>query len=153
MTRNNDALARHQRRAVRLPIDLGKRPERQVVKRRELLQRIARTGDHRHAAIPQLDCGIGRNDIAKRRRPAFGLRRRRRELHNHGNQLLVDGVHLVDIDVRDFLVLGEIEACVVALITLPLAARRRRQTLSERKILMKRSTLSGTLGWRELDRW
>ena len=118
MARNDDALARDQRCSLRHLIDLGERPQGHVVKRRERQQRIARPGEHRHAAVPQLDRDIGRNNIAKRHRLAFCFRRRRRKLQNLGDQLLMDQVHLVDIDVRHVLLLREIEACIVTLITL-----------------------------------
>ena len=101
-----------------LPVDLGQRPERHVVKRRDRLQSIARTNDHRRAAVPQFDRGIRRNDIAKRHGLAFSFGRRRRELHDLGDQLLMDVVHLVDLDVRDFVMLRQIEARIVASITL-----------------------------------
>ena len=91
-----------------------------VVKRRELQQRIARTGDHRHAAIPQLDSRYWeerRSEAAARL--AFWLSPASpRAAQSWQTSCLWTGVHLVDIDVRDFVMLREIEACVVALITL-----------------------------------
>jgi len=81
------------------------------------LQRIARAGEHRHARVPQLDGVTGRNDIVERHRLAAGFRRRRGELQYLGDQLRVDVVHLVDSDVEDFVMLREIEACKVTLIT------------------------------------
>src|ERR1700691_985941 len=88
-----------------------------MVKPRDGLQRIARTGEHRHARVPQLDGGTGRNDIIERHRLASGFRRRRRELQYPGDQLGVDVVYLVDMDVVDYVMLREIEACKVTLIT------------------------------------
>jgi hypothetical protein len=76
-----------------------------VVKRREPLQRIARTGELRRAAVPQLNWSVGGNDVAKGCRLTFGLRRCRRKLRNRRYQLFVDGIHLFDVDVGDFLVL------------------------------------------------
>src|SRR5229473_630608 len=118
MAWNNDALTGHQRYAVGLPVDLGKRPERQMAKCRELLQRIARTCDYQRTAVPQLDGGVGRNDIAKRHGLAFGLRGGRAKLYDLADDLLVDQVHLVDIDVRHVLLLRQVEAGLVALIAL-----------------------------------
>ena len=104
--------------AVRHLIDLGQRPERHVVKLRKLWQRIARSGGQRDAAVPQLDRPVGGNDIAQRHRLALGLRGGRRDLDDRVDQLLMDGIHLVDIDVGDLLVPREVEACVVPLIAL-----------------------------------
>ena len=88
-----------------------------MVKCRKRLQRIARTGELLRAAVPQLERGIGRNDVAQRHRLSLGWQRRGRKLHNCRHQLLVDGIHLVDVDVADFLVLLQIEARVETFVT------------------------------------
>jgi hypothetical protein len=67
-------------------------------------------------------------------------------LRNRGHQLLVDGIHLVDVDVGDFLVLLQVEARVVTLVTGSATTSPPPNTLSDRKMLMKRSTFSGTFG-------
>ena len=66
------------------------------------LQCIARTGELLRAAVPQLDWGIGRNNVAQRHRLSLGWQRRGRKLRNCRHQLFVDGIHLVDVDVGDF---------------------------------------------------
>ena len=120
MARYDDALARHQRRVVRSLVHLGDRPQRHVVGRSDRLQRVAGTGDHRHAAVPQLDFGLGGNDVAQRHRLAPALRRGPRELRDLGQQLGVDLLHLFDVDVGNLVMLRKIEAGIVALV-----ARRR----------------------------
>ena len=75
-------------------------------------------GEHRHAAVPQLEGVTGRNDIVERHRLACGFCRRRCELQHLCDHLFVDAIHLVDIDVVDFVMLREIEACEVTLKTL-----------------------------------
>ena len=70
----------------------------------------------------------------------------RRELDNRGHQLLVDGIHLIDVDVGDFLVVLHVEARVVALIPGSATTSPPPSMLVDRKMLIKRSTLSGTFG-------
>src|SRR5437879_193341 len=53
MTRNDDALATHQRYTVRCLIDLGQRPERHVVNRRDRIASLARTAGNSNATAPQ----------------------------------------------------------------------------------------------------
>src|SRR5271170_4775273 len=117
MARNDDAFAGYKRRVLHQPlVYLGERPQRHTVKSRDGLQCIARTGKHRHAAIPQLDRSIPGNQIVKLRRSALDFRQPSRELSDLGKKLLVEGVLLVDIEVRNLLVLREIEARKVTLI-------------------------------------
>src|ERR1700728_5216907 len=103
MTRDDDTLARLQRLAVRQRIDLRERPERHVIGDRERRQRIARAGGYRHSAVPELDRSTSGNVNADWDRLAFRSGGRHGELQNLGDQLLVHGCYLVDIDVNDLI--------------------------------------------------
>src|SRR5450631_2840116 len=118
MAWNNDALTRHQWRTVGLPVDLGKRPERQMARCRGLRWRFAGPCDYRVTLVPQLDGGVGRNAVGNRPGLAVGFCPGRAKLYNLVDDLLVDQVHLVDIDVRHVLLLRQVEAGIVALIAL-----------------------------------
>src|SRR5579872_3998291 len=108
MTRNYDALAGHQRRAFRAPVHLGDRPQRHVVSGRDRLQAVAWAGKHRRSAVPEIDGGLVWNDIAKRDRVA--VTPCCRELQDLGHELLLERVHLLNIDIRNITVLGKVEA-------------------------------------------
>ena len=112
MTRNDDALAGNQRCALRAFVDLGDRPQRDMIGGRDRLQAIARPGEHRRSAVPELDGRVRRNGITNGDRVARGPRCR--QLKHLGHELLLDRIHLLDIDVRNFVMLRKVEARIVA---------------------------------------
>ena len=107
--RDHDALAFSQCCGFRYFIELGQRPKRHVVSRRDCLQRIAGMGRYRKPTVPQLDRNAGRNDKAQRL-AAFGGRAGRPNL---AGQYLLDVRELVEIDVNNFGAVLQVEAGVV----------------------------------------
>src|SRR5215475_2495978 len=85
-----------------------------MILRGDRLQRVARAGSDRHAAIPQLGILFRRDDIAKRNNLAVGLGGRRGDLSDLRDDLLMDRIHLVDRNVQDLAMPVEIVAGVMA---------------------------------------
>jgi hypothetical protein len=98
---DDDALTFGQRCILRLLINLGERPRWHMVSCRKSLPRITSTGRYRQAAVPQCDRSSGRKVDAQRHSFALGTRGCRSKPPDLANQLLMDTIHLLDVDMDD----------------------------------------------------